>query len=115
MQEHPEDLEKIEKLKDLIAWQVRLKLRIVILRLTRAVMIEILSLIVNCQTLNACFTTVLNVVFSLTRYILQIRQKILHVTEFSFSSVLKPLVFSEILAKASVAVVENETRKRNKI
>lgn len=26
MQEHPEDLEKIEKLKDLIAWQVRLKL-----------------------------------------------------------------------------------------
>lgn len=27
MQEHPEDLEKIEKLKDLIAWQVRLKFR----------------------------------------------------------------------------------------
>lgn len=26
MQEHPEDLEKIEKLKDLIAWQVRPKL-----------------------------------------------------------------------------------------
>ena len=26
MQEHPEDLEKIEKLKDFIAWQVRLKL-----------------------------------------------------------------------------------------
>lgn len=25
MQEHPEDLEKIEKLKDLIAWQVRLE------------------------------------------------------------------------------------------
>lgn len=27
MQEHPEDFEKIEKLKDLIAWQVRLKFR----------------------------------------------------------------------------------------
>lgn len=26
MQEHPEDHEKLEKLKDLIAWQVRLKL-----------------------------------------------------------------------------------------
>lgn len=28
MQEHPEDLEKIEKLKDLIAWQVRMKFRV---------------------------------------------------------------------------------------
>lgn len=27
IQEHPEDLEKIEKLKDLIAWQVRLKFK----------------------------------------------------------------------------------------
>lgn len=30
VQEHSEDLEKIEKLKDLIAWQVRLKLKMVI-------------------------------------------------------------------------------------
>lgn len=28
MQEHPEDLEKIEKLKDLIAWQVRTAVRV---------------------------------------------------------------------------------------